>query len=146
LRKLVESPSSFFLSQIIKAVISIVSIYQWVKLLIYILYKKEQDNDRYAVRMTKYQGSTMINICDIELIGAKLEKDEFLIEITKDYFQQDIIEDSQARKLLRSCSIANLVGERIVKQALDLGLAKEMSIKRISGVPFLMIFKFQYKY
>ena len=125
--------------------ISIVSIYQWVKLLIYVLYKKEQDNDRYAVRMTKYQGSTMINICDIELIGAKLEKDEFLIEITKDYFQQDIIEDSQARKLLRSCSIANLVGERIVKQALDLGLAKEMSIKRISGVPFLMIFKFHYK-
>jgi hypothetical protein len=110
------------------------------------LYEKKQDNDRYAVRMIKYQGSTMINICDIELIGAKLEKDELLIEITKEYFQQDIIEDSQARKLLRSCSIANLVGERIVKQALDLGLAKEMSIKRISDVPFLMIFKFQYKY
>jgi uncharacterized protein len=110
------------------------------------LYEKKQDNDRYAVRMIKYQGSTMINICDIELIGAKLEKDELLIEITKEYFQQDIIEDSQARKLLRSCSIANLVGERIVKQALDLGLAKETSIKRISDVPFLMIFKFQYKY
>jgi hypothetical protein len=110
------------------------------------LYEKEQDNDRYAVRMIKYQGSTMINICDIELIGAKLEKDEFLIEITKEYFQQDIIEDSQARELLRSCSIANLVGQRIVKQAIELGLAKEMSIKRISGVPFLMIFKFQYNY
>jgi hypothetical protein len=30
--------------------------------------------------------------------------------------------------------------------AVDLKYAKEVSIKRISGVPFLMIFKFQQKY
>jgi hypothetical protein len=39
-----------------------------------------------------------------------------------------------------------LVGEKIVRQAIRLRLAKEASIKRISGVPFLMIYKFQYAY
>ena len=45
----------------------------------------------------------------------------------------------------RSIDIANLVGDRIVKQALDLKLAKQSSIKRIAGVPFLMIYKFQHR-
>jgi hypothetical protein len=110
------------------------------------LYEKEKVIQRYGLRTMKYQGSTMINICDIELIGLKLEQGELIVDLSKEYFQQEIIEDSQAERLLRSCSIANLVGERIVKMALDLRYAKEVTIKRISGVPFLMIFKFQNKY
>ena len=88
----------------------------------------------------------MINICDIELIGSRLQEGELLIDITKEYFQQEIIEAVQAEELLRTCAIANLVGERIVSQAVQLKLAKERSIRRISGVPFLMIFKFHHKY
>lgn len=107
---------------------------------------KKIHNDEYAIRTTKYQGSLMINICDIELIGSRLQEGELLIDITKEYFQQEIIEAFQAEELLRTCSIANLVGERIVSQAVQLKLAKERSIRRISGVPFLMIFKFHHKY
>ncbi|MGA8911963.1 MAG: DUF424 family protein [Nitrososphaeraceae archaeon] len=106
----------------------------------------ENDSKRYALRIMKYQDSTMINMCDVELIGMKLEQGDLAIDISKEYFQQEIIEEFQAERLLRLCSIANLVGERIVKLAIDLRFAKEMSIKRISGVPFLMIFKFQHRY
>jgi hypothetical protein len=106
----------------------------------------ENDSKRYALRIMKYQDSTMINMCDVELIGMKLEQGDLVIDISKEYFQQEIIEEFQAERLLRLCSIANLVGERIVKLAIDLRFAKEMSIKRISGVPFLMIFKFQNRY
>ena len=106
----------------------------------------ENDSKRYALRIMKYQDSTMINMCDVELIGMKLEQGDLVINISKEYFQQEIIEEFQAERLLRLCSIANLVGERIVKLAIDLRFAKEMSIKRISGVPFLMIFKFQHRY
>ncbi len=86
----------------------------------------------------------MVNICDLELIGTQIEQDTFVINLTKEYFQQEIIEDLVAEKLLLDCSIANLVGQRIVGRAIKLKLAKEASIKRISGVPFLMIYKFQY--
>ncbi|MGB7636512.1 MAG: DUF424 family protein [Nitrososphaeraceae archaeon] len=106
----------------------------------------ENDSKGYALRIMKYQDSTMINMCDVELIGMKLEQGDLVIDISKEYFQQEIIEEFQAERLLRLCSIANLVGERIVKLAIDLRFAKEMSIKRISGVPFLMIFKFQHRY
>ena len=100
----------------------------------------------YALRMMRYQGSTMINICDIELVGTKLEQGDMVVELTKEYFQEEIIEESKADDLLQTCAIANLVGERIVNRAIRLRLAKEISIKRVSGVPFLMIFKFQHRY
>ena len=87
----------------------------------------------------------MVDICDLDLIGSKLEKDGLVINLAKEYYQQQVIEQQYAQELLQKCEIANLVGERIVKQAIDMRLAKELSIRRIAGVPFLMIYKFQHK-
>ncbi len=99
----------------------------------------------YAARTTPYQGSLMIDICDLELIGSKLEQDGLAIDITESYFKQQVIAQQEAGDLLKKCSIANLVGNKIVGQALSMKMAKEASVRRISGVPFLMIFKFQQK-
>jgi hypothetical protein len=85
----------------------------------------------------------MIDICDLDLIGKSLEQDGLVINLTKEYYQQEIIEQSRAEELLQKCSIANLVGDRIVGHAISMKMAKEVSIRRISGVPFLMIYKFQ---
>lgn len=95
------------------------------------------------MRGMSYQGSKMVNICDLELIGTQIEQDKFAINLTKEFFQQEIIEDIVADKLLLECSIANLAGQRIVSRAIKLKLANEATVKRISGVPFLMIYKFQ---
>lgn len=87
----------------------------------------------------------MVDICDLDLIGNKLEQDGLVINLTKEYYQQEVIEQPLAEELLQKCDIANLVGDKIVRQAIDLKLAKEISIRKISGVPFLMIYKFQHK-
>ena len=86
----------------------------------------------------------MINICDLELVGKQIEQKNLVIRLSKEYFQQEIIEDLAAQKLLMDCTIANLVGQRIVAHAIRLNLANRASIKTISGVPFLMIYKFQF--
>lgn len=87
----------------------------------------------------------MIDVCDLDLIGTKLEQDGLVINLTREYYQQEVIEQQYAQELLQKCDIANLVGDEIVKQALDLKLAKEISVRKISGVPFLMIYKFQHR-
>jgi len=99
---------------------------------------------KYAIRSIPYHGSSMINICDLELVGKQVEQNNLVIRLSKEYFQQEIIEDLTAQKLLMDCTIANLAGQRIVAHAIRLNLAKRASIKTISGVPFLMIYKFQF--
>lgn len=102
-------------------------------------------SEQYTARITRYQGSIMVDICDLDLIGTKLEQDGLIINLTREYYQQEVIEQPRVQEYLHKCDIANLVGDRIVKQALDMKLAKEASIKRIAGVPFLMIYKFQHR-
>ena len=98
----------------------------------------------YAARSTTYQGAAMIDICDLELIGNRLEQNGLVINLTKEYYQQEIIGLARAKEILQKCAIANLVGDRIIGHALSMKMAKEGSIRRISGVPFLMIYKFQH--
>ena len=86
----------------------------------------------------------MIDICDLDLIGTKLEQDGLVVNLTQEYYQQQVIELGYVKELLDKCDIANLVGNRIVRHAIDMKMAKEISIKKISGVPFLMIYKFRH--
>lgn len=96
----------------------------------------------YAARTTKYSESLMISVCDADLVGKTLNQGKMLITLSQDYFQEEVIEKEKVAYLLNECSIANLVGERTVALAISLGLAKEVSVKRLCGIPFLMIYKF----
>lgn len=100
------------------------------------------NRDTFAVRITTYSDSLMISICDANLVGRTLRQGQTVISLSSDYFQEQIIGEDRATELLKKCSIANIVGEKIVDRALSMELAKEVSVKRICGVPFLMIFKF----
>ena len=96
----------------------------------------------YAARKTKYSDSLMISVCDADLIGRTLNQGDMVITLSQDYFQEEVIEKEKVAYLLNECTIANLVGDKTVALAISLGLAKEVSVKRLCGIPFLMIFKF----
>ena len=100
-----------------------------------------QDN-KYALRRIKYQGTYMINICDLDLVGKVINKGDFVIDISKEYFQDEEINQDEAASLLKSSSMLNLVGKNVVALALRLKIAKENSVKVIEDVPFLMVFSF----
>ncbi len=102
-------------------------------------------NQKFYMRKMNYQGSLMVNICDEELIGKNIESDTLNINITNEFFNE-VANENEITSLLKRCSIANLIGRRVVDKTLSLGLAKKDSIKIVSDIPFLMIFKFQQNY
>lgn len=100
---------------------------------------------KFYIRKMHYQGSLMINICDEELLGTNIVSESLNINITKDFFNE-LTNEEEICNLLKKCSIANLIGTRVIEKTLSLGLAKRDSIKFISEIPFLMIFKFYKNY
>jgi uncharacterized protein len=109
------------------------------------LCEEDKGNQRFCMRKMNYQGSLMVNICDEDLLGTNIISDSLNINITSDFFN-DIVSENEINRLLTRCSIANLIGRRVVDKTICLGLAKKDSIKIVSDIPFLMIFKFQQKY
>ncbi len=96
---------------------------------------------QFSVRVTDYQKNMMLNICDAELLGKKIIQDELNMHISESYYGEKLVEKEEAKTLLKSSSIINMVGKETISLSLELGIGSENGIKTISDVPFLIIFK-----
>jgi len=96
---------------------------------------------RFSVKVTEYQTNLMLNICDVDLLGKHISENELTMKISESYYGNEIIEIEEAKKLLENSNIINMVGNNIISLSLELGIGSENGIKKISGVPFLIVFK-----
>jgi hypothetical protein len=99
---------------------------------------------KFALRSIKYERSVISNICDFELVGKEIRNGEHIISLSREYFLEELIGQSEAKNILQASSMLNLVGNRIVNLAIEMRLAKRATVRNIQGVPFLMIFKFRH--
>ncbi len=83
----------------------------------------------------------MLNICDAELLGKKIVQDELNVHISESYYGEKLVEQEEAKSLLKNSSIINMVGKETVSLSMELGIGSKNGIKTISGVPFLIVFK-----
>lgn len=84
----------------------------------------------------------LVNICDEELLGTTVRAEDVEMPISRDYFGGDKVSESEAISLVRSSSIVNLAGSRIVSKVVQARLASQRSVKQFGDVSFLMIYKF----
>ena len=96
----------------------------------------------FAVKTITYQQNLMLNICDADLVGRSITKEDFSLNISKNYFADRFVEQSEAEELLKKYSIINLVGKEIISLSINLGIGSSKGVKEIESIPFLLVFKF----
>lgn len=96
---------------------------------------------QFSVKTTNYEKNLMLNICDVDLLGKNIVQNELVMNISKSYYGEKIVEHDEASNLLKNASIINMVGKETVSLSLKLGYGSEKGIKKIDGVPFLIVFK-----
>ena len=84
----------------------------------------------------------LISICDAELVGKTLNEGRLRMHISDDYFGGELVGEREALRMMRESAIVNLAGERSVGMALENKMASERAVRKIQGVPFLMIYRF----
>jgi len=95
---------------------------------------------QFAVRESNYQNKQMLNICDADLLGKKIIQDDLTMNITESYYGERFVEETEAETLLKNSSIINMAGKETVSLSIKLGIGSENGIKKVSNVPFLIIF------
>lgn len=95
----------------------------------------------FSVRVTNHQNNMMLNICDASLLGKNLVKDSLTMNISKSYYGERLVEKDEAEDLLKKCSTINMVGKETVSLSVRLGIGSQQGIKKIDGIPFLIVFK-----
>ena len=95
----------------------------------------------FSTKVISASGNLMLNICDHELVDKTLHDGETKIKINPNYYAERDVDEHEAKNLLTKCNSINMVGEKTVSLAINLGIGSEKSIRRIEGIPFLRVFK-----
>ena len=95
----------------------------------------------FSIKTTDYQKNLMLNICDADLLGKNIVENDLNMNISESYYGEKLVEHEEARTLLKNASIINMVGKETISLSLELGVGSENGVKKIGGVPFLIVFK-----
>ena len=95
----------------------------------------------FASKLITSSGNSILNICDTDLIDKIVKDGTIKIKISSNYYNEKTIDEVEAEYLLQKCTSANMVGEKSISLSLKLGIGSEKGVRRIDGIPFLVIFK-----
>ena len=95
----------------------------------------------FSVKLTDYQKNQMLNICDADLVGKDIQENELKMNISKSYYGEKLVDRAEAQNLLQNSSIINMVGKETISLSISLGIGSENGVKKIDGIPFLIVFK-----
>ena len=96
----------------------------------------------FLVRTSAYKEAVLVNICDEELVGRTVSEGKLKVHLSKEFYAGEVVNQGEALRLIRTCSIVNLAGQRSVSLAVDNSMGAPQAIRNIEDIPFLMIYKF----
>ncbi|MGQ4915014.1 MAG: DUF424 domain-containing protein [Candidatus Asgardarchaeia archaeon] len=93
------------------------------------------------LNVIRTRDEVLVAVCDKELLGKKFKEGDLRLHVTEKFYQGVLVGISEALKEIENCTIANLVGERIVTEAINAGLLHKDSVIYIQGIPHVQIVK-----
>lgn len=93
------------------------------------------------VNLRKWGRFTVLATCDAELLGQVLRDGKIVFEVKEGFYKGSKVSVEEAIELVRQCTIVNMVGKHVVKQAVREGLVHPDAVLEICGVPHAQIMK-----
>jgi hypothetical protein len=85
--------------------------------------------------------SDIVAVCDRELINTTIKHEEMTVAITEAFYGNCRATESEVRDELKNATNINLMGERTVSLAIDMGLITRSGCIMIGAVPHAQIFQ-----
>jgi len=83
----------------------------------------------------------MLAACDQELLGKTFSENSLTLEVSEHFYSGEIVEPEKFGEILKKAPMANLVGEKTVGKAIELGLVEENTVIRIQNMPYVILLK-----
>ncbi len=93
------------------------------------------------IKIHKHGNSTIVAICDRELIGKTLKEGNITVIITEQFYKGEIISEEDAIDIMSRASNINIFGDRAVSCAVRCGVVDKMNVKLIDDVAHAQVFR-----
>jgi hypothetical protein len=88
-----------------------------------------------------YDGSSVVAVCDKELLNRKLRQGEIELHISEHFYGTTPADDNEVSEALTCADNVNIIGERAVAIAVNLGLVERSGCLIIEGIPHAQIIR-----
>lgn len=88
-----------------------------------------------SIGIYKQGQDLLIGACDEQLIGKTFVEGKFHLKVKKEFYGGNRINIADLRNYLKRATIANLVGEKTVSCAIQMGLIDPDCVLTIKGIP-----------
>ena len=95
----------------------------------------------FSARLINHNDTSMLNICDTELLGRTLNRGSFTLKISEKYYAEKVVDKEEAKDLLKRSNSINMVGKEIISLSVNMNIGSRAGVKEIDGIPFLIVFK-----
>ncbi len=85
------------------------------------------------VRKIKTATEVLVAACDAEVLGKVFEENDLSLEVNRDFYCGDVMSLEECTAFLVEATILNLVGEKVVEKAIELGLVNPGNVLEIGG-------------
>ena len=87
------------------------------------------------MKIHRRQGEHLVAACDTGLEGRVLQEGKIKMTVHRSFYCAEEVDEDTLRNRLLMATVANLVGEKSVAVAVDMGLIDKDCVITIDGVP-----------
>jgi len=77
----------------------------------------------------------------VEVLGKTLKEGKIVFHVNEKFYKGLRVDVEEAVELMKQSDIVNMVGENVVRKAIEVGLVHPEAVLLISGVPHAQIIK-----
>lgn len=91
------------------------------------------------VNIRRTGNCTLLATCDAELLGKTLKEGKITFHIHEKFYKGSKVTLEEALELIKQSTIVNMIGQKIVKKAIEHGFVHPEAVLMIEGVPHAQI-------
>ena len=93
------------------------------------------------VNIHRMGNCTLLAACDAELLGKTLKEGKISFHVHEKFYKGPKVTVEEALELIKQSTIVNMIGQKIVKKAIERGFVHPEAVLMIEGIPHAQIVK-----
>ncbi|MHA1583556.1 MAG: DUF424 domain-containing protein [Candidatus Baldrarchaeia archaeon] len=96
---------------------------------------------RVYLKVRRVQKEVVVAVCDENLLGKKFKEGRLRLHVKEDFYGGQLVSIKEGVDAIKEATIANIVGENIIRKLIEEGLIIEEAVIKIAGIPHVQIIK-----
>lgn len=92
------------------------------------------------VKIHKGQEKIVVSVCDKDLVGKKFSEGKLCLNVKKDFYKGEIVDEEKLKEILKNAINLNIVGKESIEFALKEKVIDKNSIMKIKEVPHAQVY------